>query len=161
MIEIFKSDGGKTIIAICPDSEISLSNTGDVGLIVGSEIGFDELRAALGAMHARKLAPLTPDQKNQILNTYKAGHTASETAKIMGLNPQRVSGVIQGHRHPVRENVAKHAKAAEPINDVDRIIMNGRKSGHDFVHIANEINTAIGGHWLPDDVANRIKEMQK
>lgn len=165
MIEIFKSEGGKTIIAIYPDSEISLSNTGDVGLIVGSKEGLSELRIALNmqfdgwtkeeieAAGFKKTIPLTPAQKESIITTYKDGHTASEVAKILKLNPQQVSGVIQSRLRPVRANIAKKA--------TDRIIANGRKAGHDFVHIANEINREVGGHWLANDVANRLKEMQK
>lgn len=168
MIEIFKSEGGKTIIAIYPDSQLSLSNSGEVGLIVGSKEGLSELRIALNmqfdgwtkkeidAAGFKKLRPLTPEQKSKILDTYNMGHAASETAKILGLNPQQVSGVIQGRLHPVRANIA--AKRDDPI---DKIILNGRKAGHDFVHIANEINREVGGHWLANDVANRLKELQK
>lgn len=165
MIEIFKSDGGKTIIAIYPDSEISLSNTGDVGLIVGSKEGLSELRIALNmqfdgwtkeeieAAGFKKLRPLTPAQKESIIATYKDGHTASEVAKMLKLNPQQVSGVIQSRLHPVRANIAKKA--------IDRIIANGRKANHDFVHIADQINREVGGHWLANDVANRLREMQR
>lgn len=171
MIEIFKSEGGKTIIAIYPDSQLSLSNSGEVGLIVGSKEGLSELRIALNmqfdgwteeeieASGFKKTIPLTPAQKESIMATYKDGHTASEVAKILKLNPQQVSGVIQGRLHPVIANIA--AKAAKCGDPIDKIIANGRKAGHDFVHIANEINTTVGGHWLANDVANRLKEMQR
>lgn len=171
MIEIFKSECGKTIIAIYPDSQLSLSNSGEVGLIVGSKEGLSELRIALNmqfdgwtkkeieAAGFKKLRPLTPEQKESIIATYKDGHTASEVAKILKLNPQQVSGVIQGHLHPVIANIA--AKAAKCDDPIDKIILKGRKANHDFVHIANDINREMGGHWLANDVANRLKELQK
>lgn len=167
MIEIFKSEGGETIIAIYPDSQLSLSNSGEVGLIVGSKEGLSELRIALNmqfdgwtkeeieAAGFKRTVPLTPAQKSKILDAHAAGHTAREIAEGMRLNPQQVSGVIQGHLHPIRANIAKKA------NPIDKIIQRGRKANHDFVHIADQINREVGGHWLANDVANRLREMQR
>jgi hypothetical protein len=171
MIDVFKSsDGKKAIVAIYPDSEISLSETGDVKLIIGSEQGITDLRIALNSdrdgwtreavksVAFEKNAPLSAEQKAAIVALSDKGRSIAQIVAELGLQAQknRVAGVVGGHKTP---RFVK-TKLPEPIDYVaiDKIIAEGRRDHKDYVYIADRINREAGGHWLPNDVAKRIQE---
>lgn len=174
MIEIFKSGNGKKIISMDDNSGISILSDYRPILLTGSDEAISQLRIALNsewdgwdqaAIEAckfskrAKLPPLSVDQKTEILRLHAEGQSPRDIAVALGLILNQVNGVVQGHLHPVRVNMAKQAKAIE-TSGVDKIIMNGRKHARSYLSIANEINREVGGNWLPNDVANRIKEMK-
>ena len=182
MIDIFKSPNGRRIIAIDEDSGISAMHAVGRILLIGTDEAIDQLRIAMNsdrdgwtkeAIEACKikLPKLTSEQKAEIVELYESGAEPRDIPLLLGLNPNQVNGVIQGHRFPVQANIAK--KAAKeiapkpPISEsdkrratIDKIIMDGRKAGHVFVQIADDINHAVGGNWLPNDVHRRMKEMK-
>lgn len=177
MIDIFKSPSGKRIIAIDEDSGISAIHAVGRILLIGTDEAIDQLRVALDsgwdakAIEAGKikLPPLTSEQKADILRLHADGIKPRDIAHQLGLDSHQVSGFVQGHVHPVQVNMAKLAtKQVAPISEsdkrqatIDKIIKDGRKAGHGFVQIADDVNRKVGGNWMPEDVHRRMKEMKK
>lgn len=178
MIDIFKSPNGKRIVAIDDDSGISAIHAVGRILLIGTDEAIDQLRIALNserdgwtkeAIEACKikLPPLTSEQKAEILLLSADGLKSVEIAKKLALNGKQVHGVIQANRYPILDNIAKKATKKVPISesdkrqaDIDKIISDGRKAGHGYVQIADDINRNAGGNWLPNDVHRRIVEMK-
>lgn len=181
MIEIFKSTC-KRIIAINEESGIVGHMVPGGILLAGTDESIGQLRVALNserdgwtkeAIEACKikLPKLADEQKAEIIELYESGAEPRDIPVLLGLNPNQVNGVIQGHKFPVQQNIAK--KAAKqiphdpPMTDlekrqaaIDKIIADGRKVGHAFVQIADDINRDVGGNWLPNDVHRRMMEMK-
>lgn len=104
--------------------------------------------------------PLTSAQKAEMRRMHKEGMSARDIANALGVSIYKVGGVVGGHPgHPQKGRAKSRAVVATPVHD--RMILDGRKSGHDAVQIADTINREIGGHWMPADVAARIEELQK
>ena len=171
MIDIFKSPNGRRIIAIDEDSGISAMHAVGRILLIGTDEAISQLRIALNserdgwtkeAIEACKikLPKLTSEQKAEILRLHSNGHKPRDIARQLGLNSRQVSGFVQGHVHPVRINMAKKAASMSDEDRIDEIIAEGRKAGHGFVQVADDINRIIGGHWLPNDVHKRIMEVE-
>ena len=182
MIDIFKSPSGRRIIAIDEDSGISAIHAVGRIMLIGTDEAISQLRIALNSERDGwtkeaidackfKLPPLTSEQKAEIIELYESGAEPRDIPLLLGLNPNQVNGVIQGHRFPVQVNIAK--KAAKeiapkpPMSEsdrrqaaIDKIISDGRKAGHGYVQIADDINREMGGNWLPNDVHRRIVEMR-
>lgn len=175
MIDIFKSPTGKRIIAIDEDSGISAIHAVGRIMLIGTDEAISQLRIALNSERDGwtkeaidackfKLPKLTSEQKAEILRLSSEGVISSEIAAMLGINGKQVHGVIQSSRYPILDNIAKKAeRVATPISDedrIDKIIADGRKAGHGFVQIADDINRIVGGHWLPNDVHKRIVEAE-
>jgi hypothetical protein len=120
----------------------------------------DQLRIALAGEQKAKLRPLTDVEKAEILRLHSEGLKPRDIAKKWGINSRQVSGFVQGHVHPVRINMAKKAASMSDEEKIDKIIAEGRKAGHGFVQVADDINRIVGGHWLPNDVHKRIMEVE-
>lgn len=170
MIDVFKSsDGKKAIVAIYPDSEISLSETGDVKLIIGSEKGITDLRIALNSdrdgwtreeVEKAKFPanpPLSVEQKQAIIALQDKGKTFAEIVKELRLFGQgrRVSSVMKAHKYSNQQRKKQKTELT-----ADSIIEAGRKCHMSYLLIADRINREVGGNWLPNDVAKRILEMK-
>ena len=179
MIDIFKSPSGRRIIAIDEDSGISAMHAVGRIMLIGTDDAIGQLRIALDsewdakAIEACKikLPPLTSEQKAEILLLSADGLKSVEIAKKLALNGKQVHGVIQANKYPILDNIAKKVakKVAPepPISEsdkrqsmIDKIISDGRKAGHGYVQIADDINRDVGGNWLPNDVHRRIMEMK-
>ena len=174
MIEIFQSPSGKRIIAIDEDSGISAIHAVGRIMLVGTDEAIAKLRTALNTISTGRIAfsRLTPAQKEEILRLSKDGMTTSDIAMALGLNGTQVNGVVHGNKYPILSNIAKKA-AKEAIPEppmtesdkrqsmIDKIIADGRKAGHGFVQVADDINRIVGGHWLPNDVHKRIMEVER
>ena len=182
MIEIFKSPSGKRIVAINEESGIVCHMVPGGILLAGTDESIGQLRIALNSERDGwdkeaidackiKLPPLTDEQKAEILKSHANGFKPRDIAHQLGLDSHQVSGFVQGHVHPVQVNMAKlAAKEAIPEPpmpdsdkrqaDIDKIIADGRKVGHAFVQIADDINRDVGGNWLPNDVHRRMMEMK-
>ena len=160
MIDIFKSGSGKKIIAIDEDSGISAIHAVGRIMLIGTDEAMDQLRIALAGEQKAKLRPLTSVEKAEILRLHSEGLKPSDIGHRLGLNSRQVSGFVQGHVHPVRINMAKKAANMTDEEKIDKIIADGRKAGHGFLHIADDINRIVGGHWLPNDVHKRILEVE-
>ena len=183
MIDIFKSPTGKRIVAIDDDSGISAIHAVGRILLIGTDEAISQLRIALNserdgwtqeAIEACKfkLPKLTDGQKAEILELHANGFKPKDIAHQLGLDSHQVSGFVHGHTHPVQAAMAKLATKkvapAPPISesdkrqaDIDKIISDGRKAGHGYVQIADDINREMGGNWMPNDVHRRMKEMKK
>jgi len=59
--------------------------------------------------HKRPLVRLSAEQKDDILRMASEGHTVPDIAKSLGINGRQVSGVVQGHKHPIQANIAAQA----------------------------------------------------
>ena len=148
-------------------------------LLIGTDEAIGQLRIALNserdgwtqeAIEACKfkLPKLTSAQKAEILLLSADGLKSVEIAKKLALNGKQVHGVIQANKYPILDNIAKKAtKQVVPMSEsdrrqaaIDKIIADGRKTGHGFVQIADDINHEVGGAWLPNDVHRRIVEMK-
>lgn len=182
MIDIFKSPTGRRIIAIDEDSGITAIHAVGRILLIGTDEAIGQLRIALnaerdgwtkGAIEACKikLPPLTSEQKAEILLLSANGLKSVEIAKKLALNGKQVHGVIQANKYPILDNiakkVAKEVAPAPPMAEsdkrqatIDKIIKDGRKAGHGFVQIADDVNRKVGGNWMPEDVHRRIMEMK-
>ena len=175
MIDIFTSPKGKRIVAIDEDSGISAIHAVGRILLIGTDEAISQLRISLNserdgwtkeAIDACKirLPKLTSEQKAEILKLSAEGLVSSEIATMLGINGKQVHGIIQADRYPILDNIAKKAaRESAPLSDedrIDKIIADGRKSGHGFVQIADDINHIVGGHWLPNDVHKRIVEVE-
>jgi hypothetical protein len=175
VIDIFTSPNGKRIIAIDEDSGISAIHAVGRIMLIGTDEAISQLRIALNserdgwtkeAIDACKirLPKLTSEQKAEILKLSAEGLISSEIATMLDINGKQVHGVIQANRYPILDNIAKKvARETAPMSDVDRIdkiIADGRKAGHGFLRIADDINRIVGGHWLPNDVHKRIMEAE-
>lgn len=178
MIDIFKSPNGKRIIAIDEDSGIVAHMVPGGILLAGTDESISQLRIVLNsdwdgwtkeAIEACKfkLVKLTGEQKAEILRLSANGLKSAEIAKKLALNGKQVHGVIQANRYPILDNIAKKATKEVPISEsdkrqsmIDKIISDGRKAGHGYVQIADDINRDVGGNWLPNDVHRRIMEMK-
>lgn len=175
MIDIFKSGSGKKIIAIDEDSGISAIHAVGRIILIGTDEAMNQLRISLNSERDGwtketidackfKLPKLTDEQKAEILRLSSEGVISSEIAAMLGINGKQVHGVIQANKYPILDNIAKKAKReAATMSDEDRIdeiIAEGRKAGHGFVQIADDINRLVGGHWLPNDVHKRIMEVE-
>ncbi len=182
MIDIFKSPSGKRIIAIDEDSGITAMHAVGRILLIGTDEAIGQLRIALNSERDGwtqeaneackfKLLPLSADRKAEILRLSANGLKSAEIAKKLALNGKQVHGVIQANRYPILDNIAK--KAAKEIapkppmtesdkrqSMIDKIISDGRKAGHGYVQIADDINRDVGGNWLPNDVHRRMMEMK-
>jgi hypothetical protein len=175
VIDIFTSPNGKRIIAIDEDSGISAIHAVGRILLIGTDEAISQLRISLNserdgwtkeAIDACKirLPKLTSEQKAEILKLSAEGLVSSEIATMLGINGKQVHGVIQANKYPILDNIAKKAtREATPMSDeekIDKIIAEGRKAGHGFVQVADDINRIVGGHWLPNDVHKRIMEVE-
>ena len=179
MIEVFTSPSGKRIIAIEEDSGISAIHAVGRILLIGTDEAIGQLRIVLNserdgrAIEACKikLPKLTDGQKAEILELHANGFKPKDIAHQLGLDSHQVSGFVHGHTHPVQAAMAKLATKkvapAPPMTEsdkrqatIDKIISDGRKAGHGYVQIADDINHAVGGVWLPNDVHRRIVEMK-
>ena len=171
MIDIFTSPNGKRIIAIDEDSGISAIHAVGRIMLIGTDEAIGQLRIALNSERDGwtkeaidackfKLPKLTSEQKAEILRLHSNGHKPRDIARQLGLNSRQVSGFVQGHVHPVRINMAKKAASMSDEDRIDEIIAEGRKAGHGFVQVADDINRIVGGHWLPNDVHKRIMEVE-
>ena len=176
MIDIFKSPSGKRIVAINEESGIVGHMVPGGILLAGTDEAVSQLRIALNSERDGwtkeackiKLPKLTDGQKADILRLSASGLKSAEIAKELALNGKQVHGVIQANRYPILDNIAKKAtKQVVPMSEsdrrqaaIDKIIVDGRKAGHGFVQIADDINREIGGSWLPNDVHRRIVEMK-
>lgn len=179
MIDIFKSPTGKRIIAIDEDSGISAIHAVGRIMLIGTDEAISQLRIALNSERDGwtkeaidacrlpkriRLPPLTSDQKAEILKLSAEGLISSEIATMLDINGKQVHGVIQADRYPILDNIAKKAaRESAPLSDeekIDKIIADGRKAGHGFVQVADDINRIVGGHWLPNDVHKRIVEVE-
>lgn len=168
MIDIFTSPTGKRIIAIDEDSGISAIHAVGRIMLIGTDEAISQLRISLNSEWDKeaigackiKLPKLTNEQKAEILRLHSRGHKPRDIAILLKLNSWQVSGFVQGHARPVQVNMAKKAAREAAPTPIDKIIADGRKAGHGFVHIADDINRIVGGHWLPNDVHKRIMEME-
>lgn len=178
MIDIFKSGSGKKIIAIDEDSGVSAIHAVGRIMLIGTDEAISQLRIALNserdgwtkeAIDACKirLPKLTSEQKAEILKLSAEGLKSTEIAAMLQLNGKQVHGVIQADKYPILDNIAKKAAREPPMTEsdkrqsiIDKIIADGRKAGHGFVQIADDINRIVGGHWLPDHVSVRLKELR-
>jgi hypothetical protein len=175
MIDIFKSPNGKRIIAIDEDSGISAIHAVGRIMLIGTDEAISQLRISLNserdgwtkeAIDACKirLPKLTSEQKAEILKLSAEGLISSEIATMLDINGKQVHGVIQANKYPILDNIAKKAaRESAPLSDeekIGKIIADGRKAGHGFVQIADDINRIVGGHWLPNDVHKRIMEVE-
>lgn len=160
MIDIFKSPTGKRIIAIDEDSGISAIHAVGRIMLIGTDEAMDQLRIALSGEQKAKLRPLTDVEKSEIMRLHSEGLKPSDIGHRLGLNSRQVSGFVQGHVHPVRVNMTKKATSMSDEEKIDKIVADGRKAGHGFVQIADDINRIVGGHWLPDHVSVRLKELR-
>lgn len=160
MIDIFKSGSGKKIIAIDEDAGIVTIHAVGRIMLIGTDEAIGQLQAALTGEQKAKLRPLADVEKAEILRLHSEGLKPSDIGHRLGLNSRQVSGFVQGHVHPVRINMAKKAASMSDAENIDKIIADGRKSGHGFVQVADDINRIVGGHWLPNDVHRRIAEVE-
>ena len=57
----------------------------------------------------RPLVRLSAEQKDGILQMTAEGRKVPDIAKSLGINGRQVSGVVQGHKHPIQANIAAQA----------------------------------------------------
>jgi hypothetical protein len=99
--------------------------------------------------HKRPLVRLSTEQKDDILRMAAEGRKVPDIAAALGINGRRVSGVIQGHKHPIQANIAAQA---------DREFYARQASHKDVTAFIEEASQKLAANGSTTPIVIRAKE---